>query len=217
MLTAISFCSGASGSLFGIFSLVMLDLFYTWRERPKPMKDFIFLMLDIVISFVLGLLPAIDNFAHIGGFICGIALGLALMRSPNQLRLKIGTMASDPPYTQATATNPYNTSTGENDLIGFRGFMKQPLAFFKGRKPLWWAWWLVRAGMLTLILVVFIVLMNNFYSPTMKECSWCKYLSCLPVKNWCDMYDSLGAKTVNTTSSSRMLMSRGMANLDYFF
>ncbi|KAA8912831.1 hypothetical protein FN846DRAFT_931639 [Sphaerosporella brunnea] len=206
---------GASGSLFGIFSLVLLDLFYTWKERSSPMRDFIFLTLDVVISFVLGLLPAIDNFAHIGGFLCGIVLGLVLMHSPNQLRKKICITASDPPYTQATPNNPYNISTGDNDLVGFRGFIKQPVAFFKGRKPFWWAWWLVRAGFLTLILVVFFVLLNNFYSANKKECSWCKYLSCLPVNGWCDMYDSLNVKVENNTS--RMLMSRGLTGLDDFF
>jgi hypothetical protein len=146
-------------------------------------------MLDIIISFVLGLLPAIDNFAHIGGFLSGIALGLVFMRSPPRLSRKIGTI-SDPPYTPANATNPYNTSTrGNNTMVGFRGFIRQPVGFFKSRKPLWWAWWLVRAVMLTLLLTAFIVLINNFYSTNMKECSWCKYLSCLPVSNWCELYD----------------------------
>lgn len=143
----------------------------------------------MVISFVLGLLPGIDNYAHIGGFICGISLGLALMRSPNRLRTKIGLTYSDPPYTAATSSNPYNTSTGDNGLVGIRGFAKQPLSFFKGRKKLWWAWWGVRAAMLTFILVIFIVLINNFYSPNTKECKWCRYLSCLPVNGWCDMYE----------------------------
>jgi len=206
---------GASGSIFGIFSLVMLDLFYSWNDRASPGKDLIFLLLDIVIAFVLGLLPAIDNFSHIGGFVCGICLGTALMRSPNQLRKKI---ASDPPYTPATATNPYNTSSGDSELVGFRGFLKQPLGFFKGRKPFWWAWWLVRVGMLTLILVVFIVLINNFYMPDMRTCSWCKYLSCMPVNGWCDMYDDLNIRPANTTANPRMLMNRGLLEgLDEMF
>jgi hypothetical protein len=193
----------------------MLDLFYSWNDRASPGKDLIFLLLDIAIAFVLGLLPAIDNFSHIGGFVCGICLGTALMRSPNQLRKKI---ASDSPYTPATATNPYNTSSGDSELVGFRGFLKQPLGFFKGRKPLWWAWWLVRVGMLTLILVVFIVLINNFYMPDMRTCSWCKYLSCMPVNGWCDMYDDLNIRPANTTTNPRMLMTRGLLEgLDEMF
>jgi len=197
---------GASGCLFGIFALVLLDILYTWRERPKPVRDLLFLIVDMVISFVIGLLPGVDNFAHIGGFISGILLGVAFINSPNQLRNKIS--PSDPPYTAANPMNPYNTSSGDNSLIGFRGFVKQPVGFFKGRRPLWWAFWLVRAAMLTILLVVFIVLLNNFYSPNMKECGWCKYLSCLPVKGWCDMYDfkvtQVPAPTT-TTSPARLL------------
>lgn len=182
---------GASGCLFGIFALVLLDLLYSWKERESPGKDLLYLMIDIVVSFVLGLLPGIDNFAHIGGFLSGIALGLVFMRSPPQLSKKIGSSSSaDPPYTPANLTNPYNTSSGDsNNMVGFRGFVRQPLGFFKARKQLWWAWWFVRAVMLTLLLVAYVVLINNFYSDNMRECKWCKYLSCLPVSNWCDMYD----------------------------
>ncbi|KAF8249601.1 rhomboid-domain-containing protein [Wilcoxina mikolae CBS 423.85] len=207
---------GASGSLFGIFALYLLEILYTWQERATPGKDLIFLLLDIALSFILGLLPAIDNFAHIGGFLAGIAIGLTVMRSPNQLRRKMGTLESDLSYTRASPTNPYNTSTGENNLVGFSGFVKQPLAFFKGRKPLWWGWWLVRAGMLAVIVIVFSVLLNNFYSPTMKACSWCKYLSCLPINGWCDMYDGLNVRNVTVNNPSRLL-ARGVVGLDEFW
>ena len=174
---------GASGSLFGIFALVLLDILYAWPERARPARDLAFLLLDMALSFVLGLLPGVDNFAHIGGFVCGLALGLALMRSPARLRARIG--AAAPPYTPATAENPYNTSSAGVPP----GFVRQPLAFFKGRKPLWWAWWAVRAAMLALVLVLFVVLLNNFYSENMRECRWCRRLSCLPIKGWCDVYD----------------------------
>lgn len=206
--------SGASGSLFGIFALSMLDILYTWPDRPRPGRDLTYLLIDIVISFVLGLLPGIDNFSHIGGFLAGIAIGLTVMRSPNQLRQKIGSIDSDPPYTFATSSNPYNSSSGDNNLYGFQGFTKQPLAFFKGRKPLWWAWWLVRASMLAIVVIVFSVLLHNFYLPQMKRCSWCKYLSCLPVNGWCDMYNGLGVKNItlpaNTTSQPARLMARAL-------
>ncbi|KAI5784499.1 hypothetical protein FPQ18DRAFT_368985 [Pyronema domesticum] len=205
---------GASGSLFGIFALQMLDILYTWRERRSPGKDFGFLLLDIVISFVLGLLPAIDNFAHIGGFLCGLALGLSVMRSPNQLRARISD--NEPPYTAATPGNPYNNSSGETELIGFRGFIKQPIGFFKGRKPLWWAWWGVRLCCLVLTVVVFAVLLNNFYAEKMKECGWCKYLSCLPVNGWCDMYNGFKTENVTVGADGKPIAQRsleGMANL----
>lgn len=157
--------TGASGSIFGIIALTLLDLLYSWKERKSPVKDLLFIIVDIVISFVLGLLPGLDNFSHIGGFLMGLALGISVLHSPNSLRLKIG---QDVAYT----TVPEGSD-------GPQAFIKNPVGFFKGRKPLWWAWWLVRAGALVLVIIVFSVLLNTFYTTTDEVCSWCKYLSCL--------------------------------------
>ncbi|KAI9741613.1 MAG: hypothetical protein M1835_003092, partial [Candelina submexicana] len=132
--------TGASGCLFGILALELLRLLYTWKERPKPWRDLAFIVLDIVISFALGLLPGLDNFSHIGGFLMGLVLGICLLHSPNSLRERIG---DAPPYAPVSSAN----RTGEADG-GIKGFAKQPVGFFKGRKPLWWAWWLLRAGAL---------------------------------------------------------------------
>ena len=52
------------------------------------------------------------------------------------------------------------------------------MAFFKGRKGMWWAWWMVRAVALIGVMISFVVLLNNFYV-NHNTCSWCKYLSCL--------------------------------------
>lgn len=184
--------TGASGSLFGVIALTLLDLLYSWKDRVSPVKDLLLIFLDIAISFVLGLLPGLDNFSHIGGFLMGLALGICLLHSPNSLRRRIG---EDTTYAQV------------NNGVLSQGtappFFKNPVGFFKGRKPLWWAWWFIRAGALVLVLVVFILLLNNFYVYH-KTCSWCKYLSCLvsspfsycrddfannltqPINNWCE-------------------------------
>jgi membrane associated rhomboid family serine protease len=159
--------TGASGSLFGVIALTLLDLLYSWKDRRSPVKDLMFILLDVVISFVLGLLPGLDNFSHIGGFLMGLALGICLLHSPNALRRRIG---EDEPY---AAVNSGYLAQGKQPT-----FIKSPVGFFKGRKPLWWAWWLIRAGALVLVAVVFILLLNNFYIYH-KTCSWCKYLSCL--------------------------------------
>lgn len=166
--------TGASGSLFGVLALVLLDLLYSWKERRSPGKDLAFIMLDIVISFVLGLLPGLDNFSHIGGFLMGIVLGICILNSPNALRKRI--QEDEPPYTPVAAG--YKNS-GPGQYAGAMGFIKSPIGFFKGRKPAWWAWWLIRAGCLVAVLVVFIVLINNFYNPKAGRCGWCKYLSCI--------------------------------------
>ncbi|KAK2072545.1 hypothetical protein P8C59_006893 [Phyllachora maydis] len=125
--------TGASGALFGIIALTLLDLLYSWKDRRSPVKDLMFILLDVVISFVLGLLPGLDNFSHIGGFLMGLALGICVLHSPNSLRRRIG---EDAPY--------LSVSNGPRSLQTHPGFLQSPVAFFKGRKPLWWAWWLLR-------------------------------------------------------------------------
>ncbi|KZM24204.1 Protein S-acyltransferase [Ascochyta rabiei] len=199
---------GASGSLFGILALTLLDLFYNWSSRRSPIKDLLFLLLDIAIAFVLGLLPGLDNFSHIGGFLMGIVLGICLLHSPQSLRQRTG--SDEPPYT--TVANPVSDPqdapaapmASTNPVVGLTKFAKQPVSFFKGRKPLWWAWWILRAGGLVAAFVGFILLLRNFYE-WRNTCSWCKHLSCLPIKtngvDWCDM-GGLNLTTTTTTNQN---------------
>ncbi|KAK3994737.1 hypothetical protein QBC44DRAFT_390935 [Cladorrhinum sp. PSN332] len=168
--------TGASGSLFGVIALNLLDLLYSWKDRMSPVKDLVFILMDIAISFVLGLLPGLDNFSHIGGFLMGLALGICVLHSPNALRRRIG---DDTPYASSQVGNGFLTQGTPPS------FMKNPVGFFKGRKPLWWAWWLIRVAALILVFVIFILLLNNFYIYR-NECDWCKYLSCLVSSDQCD-------------------------------
>src|ERR1700761_5395334 len=95
--------TGASGCLFGILALVLLDLIYGWNERRHPIKDLMWIIVDVLVSFVLGLLPGLDNFSHIGGFLMGLASGICLLHSPNFLRQRTGETSAvnafnQPPY-----------------------------------------------------------------------------------------------------------------------
>ncbi|KAK5199691.1 hypothetical protein LTR47_001580 [Exophiala xenobiotica] len=220
--------TGCSGCLFGILALVLLDLIYAWNERPSRVKDLMWILVDIIISFVLGLLPGLDNFSHIGGFLMGLAMGLCLLHSPNILRQRTGetpgsyrNVGSEPDITnpkRPMLETPVATATPAN--VG--AFAKEPLGFFKGRKPMWWGWWLLRVGALIGVLVVFVVLLNNFYKYH-STCSWCKYLSCLPINNWCSIGNlTLSDPGSNGTSSSKrsllleagVVMARGLFDID---
>ena len=162
--------TGCSGALFGILAIMLLDLLYTWKARVSPGRDLTFILLDVCVAFVLGLLPTLDNFSHIGGFMTGLVLGICILHSPDSLRERIG--LDEPPYASIRG------QPGHKEESSTVAFLRRPIGFFKGRKPLWWAWWLVRAGALVGVLVAFIVLLNNFYVYR-NTCTWCKYLSCL--------------------------------------
>jgi membrane associated rhomboid family serine protease len=157
--------TGASGALFGIIALTLLDLLYSWKDRRNPVKELMFILIEMIIAFVLGLLPGLDNYSHIGGFLTGITVGICVLHSPNSLRRRMDSTLS------------YSAVQSGFDH-GPPPFFKNPVGFFQGRKPLWWAWWLVRAASLALVVSVFSVLLHNFYV-TRSECSWCKYLSCI--------------------------------------
>ncbi|KAJ5265683.1 hypothetical protein N7524_006701 [Penicillium chrysogenum] len=189
---------GCSGALFGILALYLLDLLYEWPQRESPWVELIIMILGVGVSFVLGLLPGLDNFSHIGGFIMGLAIGMTIMRSPNALRERIG-LARQPYVAMSGAgqAGPEQKTTSFMDFFkGKRGLTSSsaetpgstsgPLNFFKGRKPLWWLWWLVRAGALVAVLVGFIMLIVNFYKYPSSNCSWCYRLSCMDVNGWCD-------------------------------
>lgn len=218
--------TGASGCLFGILALVLLDILYTWSERPSPGKDLLWLMFDIIISFVLGLLPGLDNFSHIGGFLMGLVLGICILHSPGTLRKRIGDVdrrSHKPTYSQlgsdiniamasgAVKSDDKDSATATTTIArpaDFSRFTKQPVGFFKNRKPAWWAWWLIRAGCLIGVLIGFIVLLTNFYKYR-DQCSWCKYLSCLNItvggQNWCELGYMTWQSEDGTTSSKRAL------------
>ena len=199
--------TGASGCLFGILALTLLDLIYCWNDRPSPVRDLMWIMADILISFVLGLLPGLDNFSHIGGFLMGLVLGICILHSPNPLRERIGL---DPvPYSPMPSDPKRPTAGGiQGDAIG--QFTRQPVGFFKGRKPLWWAWWLLRVGALVGVLAGFVVLLNNFYKYR-NTCSWCKYLSCLPINNWCNIGNLQLTSTNSPNKIRRDVLMEGLA------
>ena len=89
-----------------------------------------FIIIDILIAFVLGLLPVLDNFSHIGGFVMGLVLGICLLRSPNSVARRTSQID---PFSYQQVMTPNSRSEG------LKSFVKNPLGFFKDRRGGWWA------------------------------------------------------------------------------
>ncbi|KAK9710594.1 hypothetical protein K7432_008353 [Basidiobolus ranarum] len=70
---------GASGALFGLIGCQLVNLIQHWKSFRSPCCELIKIILVVLINFAIGLLPNIDNFAHIGGFICGIFIALLVL------------------------------------------------------------------------------------------------------------------------------------------
>uniref|UniRef100_UPI00398F8C2B inactive rhomboid protein 2-like n=1 Tax=Pristiophorus japonicus TaxID=55135 RepID=UPI00398F8C2B len=70
---------GPAGSHFGLLACLFVELFQSWPILEKPWKALMKLVGIALFLFVFGLLPWIDNIAHIFGFISGLLLSFAFL------------------------------------------------------------------------------------------------------------------------------------------
>lgn len=70
---------GPAGSQFGILACLFVELFQSWQILERPWRAFAKLLAISAFFFSFGLLPWIDNFAHICGFVSGFFLSFAFL------------------------------------------------------------------------------------------------------------------------------------------
>ncbi|KAI9072778.1 hypothetical protein K1719_045270 [Acacia pycnantha] len=73
---------GASGALFGLLGGMLSELLTNWTIYANKCVALSTLIVIIIINLALGVLPHVDNFAHIGGFISGFLLGFVFLIRP---------------------------------------------------------------------------------------------------------------------------------------
>uniref|UniRef100_A0A2N9G812 RHOMBOID-like protein n=1 Tax=Fagus sylvatica TaxID=28930 RepID=A0A2N9G812_FAGSY len=73
---------GSSGALYGLIGAMLSVLIRNWKIYTNKFESLASLFFVSMINFVLGLLPYVDNFSNIGGFISGFLLGFVLLFSP---------------------------------------------------------------------------------------------------------------------------------------
>ncbi|KAF0893372.1 hypothetical protein E2562_024195 [Oryza meyeriana var. granulata] len=73
---------GASGALFGLLGAMLSELITNWTIYSNRCAAMVNLIIIAAINLALGILPRVDNFAHIGGFATGFLLGFVLLIQP---------------------------------------------------------------------------------------------------------------------------------------
>lgn len=70
---------GPSGSQFGLLACVFVEFINSWQMIQNPWRVLAKLVGWTLAFFLVGLLPWVDNYAHIFGFIFGFLLSYALL------------------------------------------------------------------------------------------------------------------------------------------
>ncbi len=63
--------TGPSPAVYGLLGALFVELLQTWKRLANRWWELAKLTLILIISLAAGLLPYIDNFAHLGGFVFG--------------------------------------------------------------------------------------------------------------------------------------------------
>ncbi|GAB1610297.1 inactive rhomboid protein 2-like [Argonauta hians] len=71
--------AGPSGSQLGILSCFLVEIIHSWQIQKRPWRGVLKFALLMLFLFIIGLLPWIDNWAHLFGFLVGLCLAFALL------------------------------------------------------------------------------------------------------------------------------------------
>ncbi|XP_073122180.1 RHOMBOID-like protein 3 [Henckelia pumila] len=96
---------GASGALFGLLGAMLSELISNWSIYSNKVAALVTLVVIVVINLGLGILPHVNNFAHIGGFLTGFLLGFILLPRP-----QLGWIGRDNLPTHARPRSKYKAS-----------------------------------------------------------------------------------------------------------
>jgi hypothetical protein len=144
--------------IFATNATLLVDLLAHWNLTFRPLRNLIFLLIEIVFGFALGLVPGVDNFSHLGQLIFLYLPDLILDSIIN-----------------------FETKGGFAMGILF-SILLLPVIHQSKRHRI--TFWILRAISLPLIILAFALLLKNFETDDPASgCGWCRYLSCWPTNN----------------------------------
>lgn len=145
---------GASGALFGLLGAMLSELITNWTIYANKFAALLTLVIIIAINLGVGILPHVDNFAHIGGFLTGFFIGFVLLVRPQ-----------------------FGWESRKNSPPGNR---KGPT---RKHKTYQYVLWVLAIILLIVGFTVAIVMVVRGVDGN-NHCSWCRYLSCVPTSKW---------------------------------
>ncbi|KAJ0962429.1 hypothetical protein J5N97_030257 [Dioscorea zingiberensis] len=162
---------GASGALFGLLGAMLSELITNWTIYVNKFAALLTLVVIIVINLAVGILPHVDNFAHIGGFISGFLLGFVFLIRPQ-----------------------FGWVSRKNAHLGY------PAGSVRHKHKIYqYILWIIAAFLLIFGFTVGLVMLFRGVNAN-KHCSWCHYLSCVPTSKWSCKQQSANC-TVNETAT----------------
>ncbi|KAG2380792.1 RHOMBOID-like protein [Vigna angularis] len=146
---------GASGALFGLLGGMLSELITNWTIYENKLAALLTLVIIIVINLAVGILPHVDNFAHIGGFLTGFLLGFVFL-----IRPQFGWV------NQRYAPLNYSPERAKPKFKKYQCIL-----------------WVLSLVILIVGLSVGLVALLRGVDAN-DHCSWCHYLSCVPTSKW---------------------------------
>eukprot|EP00041_Stephanoeca_diplocostata_P032880 m.1067731 g.1067731 ORF g.1067731 m.1067731 type:complete len:832 (-) comp24223_c1_seq7:1321-3816(-) len=70
---------GANPAVFGLIAIMLVELIQSWKVVPSPKTQLAKLLAYIVVGFIIGSLPFIDNFSQLGGFSFGLVASIIFL------------------------------------------------------------------------------------------------------------------------------------------
>lgn len=175
---------GASGALFGLLGSMLSELITNWTIYTNKIAAFFTLVVIIAINLAVGILPHVDNFAHIGGFISGFLLGFVFLIRPQ-----------------------FGWVEQRYAVSGYSALSRRKFKMYQC--ILWIVSLVLKIVGLTLGLVMLLrgVDAND-------HCSWCHYLSCVPTSRWrCRTEPAFCSTTQDGNQLNVTCLSNGKSNL----
>ncbi|CAH1432466.1 unnamed protein product [Lactuca virosa] len=146
---------GASGALFGLLGGMLSELLTNWTIYANKSAALSTMIIIILINVAVGILPHVDNYAHIGGFLTGFLLGFIVLIRP---QFKWTNQKHVPPgYIAPTTKSKYKS----------------------------YQYILLIISLIVLLVGFTVGLVLLFHGVDGNDyCSWCHYLTCIPTPLW---------------------------------